>query len=74
MEDGDYILMLSDGIISTFEEGAWLLEILGSEKNLKDPKILLNDILREAAKKNHRKDDMSLLFMKIAEERRMTGT
>ena len=70
MEDGDYILMLSDGIISTFEEGSWLIEMLGSEKNLKDPKNMLNNILREASKKNHRKDDMSLLFMKITEERK----
>ena len=74
MENGDYILMLSDGIISTFEEGAWLLEMLGSEENLKNPKTLLNDILHEASRKNHRKDDMSVLFMKIAEEGRMTGT
>ena len=73
MEDGDYILMLSDGIISTFEEGAWLLEMLGKEENLQNPKELLNEILREAANKNHRKDDMSVLFIKIAEERRMTG-
>jgi len=71
MEDGDYIIMLSDGIISTFEESAWLLEMLGSEKKLNDPKSLLNGILREASKKNHRKDDMSVLFMKIAEEKRM---
>ena len=70
MEDGDYILMLSDGIISTFEESAWLLEMLGSENNLEDPKNLLNGILREASRKNHRKDDMSALFMKIAEEKK----
>ena len=69
IEDGDYILMLSDGIISTFEEGAWLIEMLGIEKNLKDPKILLNNILSEAYKKNKRKDDMTVLFMKITEER-----
>ena len=70
MESGDYILMLSDGIISTFEEGAWLLEIIGAEQNLRDPKNLLNQILREAARKNSRKDDMSVLFMKVAEERK----
>ena len=69
MEDGDYILMLSDGIISTFEEGSWLLEMLGSEKSLSEPKVLLHNILREASRKNHRKDDMSVLLMKIAEDK-----
>jgi stage II sporulation protein E len=69
MEDGDYIIMLSDGIISTFEEGAWLFEMLNAENNFNDPQMLLNNILQEAYKKNYRKDDMSVLFMKIAEER-----
>ncbi|MCL2774535.1 MAG: SpoIIE family protein phosphatase [Oscillospiraceae bacterium] len=73
IEEGDYVLMLSDGIISTFEEGTWLLEMLSSEKNLSDPKSLLNGILTEAAQKNHRKDDMSVLFLKIAEDKRLTG-
>ena len=66
MEDGDYILMLSDGVISTFEEGAWLLEMLGSENNLSDPEALAEKILGEASRKNSRKDDMSVLFMKVA--------
>jgi serine phosphatase RsbU (regulator of sigma subunit) len=73
IEEGDYILMLSDGIISTFEEGTWLLDLLSSEMNLRDPKTLLNGILTEAAHKNNRKDDMSVLFLKIAEDKRMTG-
>ena len=66
LEDGDYILMLSDGIISTFEEGAWLFEMLESGNNLSDPENLLNSILNEASLKNHRKDDMSILFMRVA--------
>ena len=70
LEEGDYVLMLSDGIISTFEEGTWLIEMLSSEKNLREPKMLLNNILKQARDKNIRKDDMSVLFMKVAEERR----
>ena len=66
LENGDYILMLSDGIISTFEEGAWLFEMLESDANLNDPENLLNNILSEASRKNKRKDDMSVLFMRVA--------
>jgi len=65
LEIGDYILMLSDGIISTFEEGAWLFEML-ERQNLSDPQNLLDNILSEAAKRNPRKDDMSILFMRVA--------
>ena len=70
LEEGDYVLMLSDGIISTFEEGTWLIEMLSSDKNLREPKRLLNNILRQAREKNIRKDDMSVLFMKVAGEER----
>ena len=70
LEEDDCVLMLSDGIISTFEEGSWLMELLSSEKNLREPKTLLNNILKQAGEKNVRKDDMSVLFMRIAEERR----
>ena len=65
LENGDYILMLSDGIISTFEEGTWLFEML-ERQNLNDPQNLLNSILDEASKRNPRKDDMSVLFMRVA--------
>jgi stage II sporulation protein E len=66
LENGDYILMLSDGILSTFEEGAWLFEMLESERNFSDPESLLHNILNEASRKNQRKDDMSVLFMRVA--------
>ena len=65
LENGDYILMLSDGIISTFEEGGWLFEML-ERHNLNDPQKLLNNILDEASKRSSRKDDMSILFMRVA--------
>lgn len=67
LETGDYIIMFSDGILSTFEEGAWLFEMLESERNLSDPANLLNNILNEASHKSQRKDDMSVLFMRVAE-------
>jgi serine/threonine protein phosphatase PrpC len=69
LEDGDYIMMISDGVISTFEEGSWLFEMLSSDRNLSDPKNLLNNILSGAAQTNQRKDDMSVLFMRVAEEK-----
>ena len=61
----DYVIMFSDGISQTPEDAPWLLELLSKEpkRNIKE---YADYILSEAAGHNNRKDDMSVIVMKIS--------
>ncbi len=65
IKSGDYVIMLSDGIIQTAEESPWLLELLSKpqKNNLKE---YVDLILTEAAKKAKSRDDMSVIVLKIS--------
>ncbi|MBQ8719779.1 MAG: SpoIIE family protein phosphatase [Clostridia bacterium] len=61
----DYVIMFSDGISQTPEDAPWLLELLAKEpkRNLAE---YADYILAEAASRNSRRDDMSVMVMKIS--------
>ncbi len=64
VEDGDYIIMLSDGVSQSTDDAAWLLELLA-----KPPKGSVGEyadfILSSAVKNSRFKDDMTVLVAKI---------
>ncbi len=64
VEDGDYIIMLSDGISQSTDDAAWLLELLA-----KPPKASVGEyadyILSAAVKSSRFKDDMTVAVAKI---------
>ncbi len=65
-EDGDIIVMLSDGVVGGFEECGWLLRLLSRSKGA-DLHVLCRRILDEA-EKNRRAphdDDSSVAIVKV---------
>lgn len=64
VEDGDYIIMLSDGVSQSTDDAAWLLELLS-----KPPKSSVGEyadfILSAAVKSSRFKDDMTVVVAKI---------
>ena len=64
VEDGDYIIMLSDGVSQSTEDAPWLLELLS-----KPPKSSVGEyadfILSSAVKSSKLKDDMTVVVAKI---------
>jgi stage II sporulation protein E len=68
-EDGDVIVMLSDGVIQSCDEGAWLLELLGHDGTSRSAGELAEHIVREARTVNRRRDDISAAVMFVRELR-----
>ena len=64
-EVGDVVIMLSDGVISTYEEGAWLLEIAERDGAKLSPQELADTIAKSAAGRNLRKDDVTCAVLAI---------
>ena len=64
IKDGDYVIMLSDGVSSTPEDAPWLIELLAEEpkRNLKE---YAECILAEAVKSSRTGDDMTVVVVKI---------
>ncbi len=64
VDDGDYIIMLSDGVSQSTEDAPWLLELLS-----KPPKSTVGEyadfILASAVKSSKFKDDMTVVVAKI---------
>ncbi len=64
VEDGDYVIMLSDGVSQSTDDAAWLLELLS-----KPPKSSVGEyadfILSSAVKNSKFKDDMTVVVAKI---------
>lgn len=67
--EGDFVIMISDGISGNGEDAPWLLELLGkSFPRDADVKGLADKILAEAIKNSKRRDDMSVLVLKIGKK------
>lgn len=64
-ETGDIVVMLSDGVISSYEEGAWLLEMLEREGASQTLQQLADNICAAAKKRSTRKDDVTCAVVQI---------
>jgi stage II sporulation protein E len=64
VKNGDYIIMLSDGVSQSTEDSAWLIELLSSEAH-SDIREYAEFILAEALKNSKSRDDMSVSVAKI---------
>ena len=64
IRDGDYVVILSDGVSQTTEDAPWLLELL-NEKAPSSIKDYANKILESAKERSPYKDDMSVTVIRI---------
>ncbi len=66
LEKDDLIVMVSDGVSQSFEDGAWLLSMLSDEIDPKGPLAnIARSILEQAKKKNERSDDMTVVAVRV---------
>ena len=66
LKDQDLIVMVSDGISQSFEDGTWLLPALSDEIDASSPLTNIAKKLIEKAKaKNGRSDDMSVIVLRV---------
>jgi hypothetical protein len=61
---GDYVIMVSDGVISESESEGWLIEYLNRPAK-KSPSEYAEGIIRAAMSRGGRRDDMSVAVLKI---------
>lgn len=67
LEKDDLIVMISDGVSQSFEDGAWLLSMLSDEIDVNGSLgSIARSILEKAKKYNERSDDMTVVAVKIA--------
>ena len=66
LEGGDVIVMLSDGVAQSLEDGVWLANMLTYEW-VDDLQLMAEKILDGAALNNPRSDDMTSVVLKICE-------
>ena len=64
VKNGDYIVMLSDGVSQSTEDSAWLIELLSAEPKL-DIREYAELILSAAVEHSQSKDDMSVSVTRI---------
>ncbi|MCI8387855.1 MAG: SpoIIE family protein phosphatase [Clostridiales bacterium] len=66
LEEGDIIIMLSDGIAQSLEDGVWLANLLTYEweDNLQ---IMAEKIIDNAALNNKRSDDMTAVLVRVVD-------
>lgn len=64
VEEGDVIIMMSDGVVQNNEDSAWLAELIRFDTT-KDPSVLSKVILDKSCEINTRADDMSVCVIKI---------
>lgn len=69
-KDGDVVIMLSDGIAQSYDESAWLLDLLTNEWD-DDLEQMAATIVARARLQNHRSDDMTVGLVCIKEERQL---
>ncbi len=68
LEEGDLIVMVSDGISQSFEDGVWLLQTLSDEIDVNAPlSVISRKILEKAKQKNERSDDMTVIAVRVSE-------
>ena len=66
LESGDIIVMLSDGVAQSLEDGVWLANMLTYEW-IDDLQLMAEKILDGAALNNPRSDDMTSVLLKICD-------
>ena len=66
IETGDIVVLFSDGVAEEPAETPWLLEFL-AHTELRDPKVLAEQILLHARRERGQKDDMSALVCVVGE-------
>ena len=64
LQNGDVIIMVSDGIIQTGDDALWLSEIIHIDTK-DEPALLCAQIAEKAKVKNMRSDDMSVCVLRI---------
>jgi stage II sporulation protein E len=68
LKGGDLIVMISDGVSQSFEDGAWLLSVLSDEINADAPLAdIARSLIEKAKTKNGRNDDMSVVVLRAEE-------
>ena len=66
LQCGDIVIMISDGISQSFEDGFWLADLLASGINASDDTDSIAElVLSEAKKNNLRADDMTVNVIKV---------
>lgn len=66
VQDGDYVIMLSDGIVQTAEDSPWLIELVANS-TATTPQLFAAEILDEARRRAVSEDDMSVVVLKLNE-------
>ena len=66
LKNGDLIVMISDGVSQSFEDGVWLLTMLSEELDADAPiNEIAKSILDRARKNNGRSDDMTVVAVRV---------
>ena len=66
LQVGDLVVMISDGISQSFEDGVWLLDLLANRIDADSSlSSIAQTILQTAGKKNERSDDMTVTVLRI---------
>lgn len=66
LEKDDLIVMISDGVSQSFEDGAWLLTMLSDEIDASGSLASISrSILEKARKNNERSDDMTVVAVRV---------
>ena len=66
MEENDTVVMISDGIAQTFEDGLWLMDMLTNDwKKGMSCADMCERILEEARERNGDRDDMTVGMVKV---------
>ena len=66
LQEGDVIVMLSDGVAQSLEDGVWLANLLSYEW-VEDLQLMAEKILDNAALNNARSDDMTVALVRVTE-------
>ncbi len=67
LQAGDVIVMASDGVAQSFEDGIWLVNLLGNGME-DDLDVMANKILEAARRNNRRTDDMTVGLIRLTEQ------
>lgn len=71
VQPGDVIVMVSDGVVQSFEDSAWLLDMLSDGKEWKEGiHAMAEKIVERAKAENERADDVTVSLVRILEAKR----